>query len=87
MASRKQLKKSVKMITGELLIDCIALGMCQGADKEKLDTLTEEVLALHKEFVSRISHTERGSEREYYRKFKEEFTERVNAISDSLLKA
>ena len=29
MANRKQLKKSIKMITGDLFADCVALSMCQ----------------------------------------------------------
>ena len=37
MANRKQLKKSVKMITGDLFADCVALSMCQQADRDTLD--------------------------------------------------
>ena len=87
MANRKQLKKSVKMITGDLLTDCVALKMCQGADAETLDGIILDVLDLYNEYVARISHSERGAEKTFYRKFKEEFTEKVNSISDRILKA
>ncbi len=87
MASRKQLKKSVKMITGDLLTDCVALSMCQGADTEALSAIMGEVIALHAEYVARISHTEKGSEKAYYHKLKDEFTEKVNSLGDRILKA
>ena len=87
MANRKQLKKSIKMITGDLFADCVALSMCQQADQSKLDELMKEVIALHTDYVARISHTEKGSEQTYYRKLKQEFTEKVNDLSDRIVKA
>ncbi len=87
MASRKRLKKSIKMITGDLFADCVALSMCQQADQATLDELMKEVIALHTDFVARISHTEKGSERVFYRKFKQEFTEKVNNLSERIVKA
>ena len=87
MASRKQLKKSIKTITGDLFADCVALSMCQQGNQELLDSLMTEVIALHSEYVSRISHTEKGSERQFYRNLKKEFTEKVNDLSDRIIKA
>lgn len=87
MASRKQLKKSVKMITGNLFADCVALSMCHQSDMEKFDAFMKEVIELHTDFVSRISHTERGSEAIYLKKFKQEFTEKVNDLSERIIKA
>ena len=86
MANRKQLKKSIKKITGELFADCVALSMCQQADPEKLDELMAEVLVLHNEFVARISHTDKCKAKAYYKHFKAEFTEQVNALSDRIIK-
>lgn len=87
MANRKQLKKSIKMITGDLFADCVALSMCQQADQSKLDELMKEIIALHTDYVARISHTEKGCEREFYRKLKAEFTSKVNDLSDRIVKA
>ena len=87
MANRKQLKKSIKKITGELFADCVALSMCQQADPEKLDELMAEVLVLHNEFVARISHTEPGSERAFYKQLKQEFTEKVNDLANRIIQA
>lgn len=87
MASRKQLKKSVKMITGDLFADCVALSMCQQGDRELLNSLMQEVIALHGEYVARISHTEPGNAKGFYKAFKKEFTGKVNDLSDRIIKA
>lgn len=87
MASRRQLKKSVKFITDELLTDCVALSLCQQGDDELLHALMVETLALRNDFVSRLSHTEPGNARGYYRNFKQEFTDKANDLSERIVKA
>lgn len=87
MANRKQLKKSIKMITGDLFADCVALSMCQQGNQEQLDALMMEVIALHSEYVARISHTEKGAERLFYKKLKDEFTAKVNDLSQRIVQA
>lgn len=87
MANRKRLKKSVKLVTGNLLADCVALNMCGMGNEEEIAQIMTEVIALHRDFVSRISHTEKGNERLFYKKFRQEFTEKVNALSDRIVGA
>lgn len=87
MASRKQLKKSIKLVTSELFTDCIALSLCKQGDSETLDQLMTELLALNADYVSRLSHVERGSERLFFKKLREEFTEKVNDLGERIIKA
>ena len=87
MANRKQLKKSIRKITGELFADCVALSLCQQADRDKLEQLMQEVLNVHNDHVARISHTEPGSVKMYYKKLKQEFTEKVNDLSERIIQA
>ncbi|MCI6294176.1 MAG: hypothetical protein MR605_00230 [Bacteroidales bacterium] len=87
MANRKQLKKSIRKITGELFADCVALSLCQQADRDKLEQLMQEVLNVHNDYVARISHTEPGSVKMYYKKLKQEFTEKVNDLSERIIQA
>ena len=87
MANRKQLKKSIRKITGELFADCVALSLCQQADRDKLEQLMQEVLNVHNDYVARISHTEPGSVKMYYKKLKQEFTEKVNVLSERIIQA
>ena len=47
MANRKQLKKSIAVVTGELFADCVALSMCADTDNAKLESLMQEIITLH----------------------------------------
>ncbi|MCF0236314.1 MAG: hypothetical protein HUK09_06420 [Bacteroidaceae bacterium] len=87
MASRRNLKKVVKSLCGELFTDCALLLMTEQGDKEKLRSLMREVITLNNEFVARISHTEKGSERLFYKKFREEFTAKAQALSEAIIQA
>lgn len=87
MANRKRLKKSIKLVTGELFADCVALSLCGQGDNDKLQELMTELLVLHNDFVARVSHIEKGSERAYCKKLREEFTEKVNNINERIVNA
>ncbi len=87
MANRKRLKKSIKIITGELFADCVALSLCEQGDTQQLKSLMAEVLSIHNEYVARLSHVQKGQERLFFKKLREEFTEKVNNLSERIIKA
>ncbi len=87
MANRKRLKKSIKIVTGELFADCVALSLCEQGDKENLKALMAEVLSIHNEYVARLSHVQKGQERLFFKKLRTEFTEKVNDLSERIIKA
>lgn len=85
MASRKNLKKNINYIAGELFTECLVHSMyVPGTDKEKADELMAEILKMQDEFVSRISHTEPGNVKGFYKKFREDFNKEVDAIIDAI---
>ena len=87
MASRKELKKTVNYIAGELFSECLINSMyVPGTDKKKADELMGEILAIQQEFISRISHTEPGNVKGFYRKFRSDFNAKVNDIIDAIAK-
>lgn len=85
MASRKQLKKSINYICSELFTDCMALRMCE-QEHEKSDRLMAQVLQLHAEYVASISHVLKGQEKQSFKKLREEFIQKVNALSEEIVK-
>lgn len=87
MASRRQLKKTLKQITNSLFADCLVLQLVDDTDKSVLEALMQDIVRLNQEYVARISHTEPGSVRLYYRKLRSEFLDKANAIGQALLKA
>lgn len=87
MASRKLLKKQINEVCGELFADCVALKMCEQCSDEVINQVMAEILQLRLEFVARISHTEKGSVRLFYKKLREEFTAQAEAISRKIIEA
>ncbi|MEE0447527.1 MAG: hypothetical protein UDM12_06070 [Prevotellamassilia sp.] len=87
MANRKRLKKSIKIVTGELFADCVALAHIGQGDSEKLQGLMVEVLALHSDFVARLSHVEKSEEKKFFKKLRDEFTQKVNDLSNRIVEA
>lgn len=87
MSSRRKLKKDIKKAFGELFVDCVTLNMCHQADEKKIAELMTQTLSTYSDLVSRISHTEKGRERAFYRKLREEFVIAFNKISEEIVKA
>ena len=80
MAKRRELKKNVNYIAGELFSECLINSkFIPGTDKKKADELQDE-------FISRISHTEPGNVKGFYKKFRSDFNAKVNEIIDAIAK-
>ena len=87
MASRRELKKTVNYISGDLFSECLINSMfVPGTDKAKADQLMTEILKMQDEFISRISHTEPGNVKGFYKKFRSDFNAKVNEIIDAIAK-
>ena len=87
MASRRELKETVNYISGELFSECLINSMfVPGTDKAKADQLMAEILKMQDEFISRISHTEPGNVKGFYKKFRSDFNAKVNEIIDAIAK-
>lgn len=85
MASRRNLKKHVNYIAGELFAECLVNSLyVPGTDKAEADKLMGEVLELQHEFISRISHTEPGNVKRFYSKFRTDFNKQVESIIDRI---
>ena len=84
---RRELKKTVNYISGELFSECLINSMfVPGTDKAKADQLMAEILKMQDEFISRISHTEPGNVKGFYKKFRSDFNAKVNEIIDAIAK-
>ena len=85
MASRRNLKKTVNYITGELFTECVVhLNYVPGTNKEKAQNLMADILKTQDEFISRISHTEPGNVKGFYKNFYVEFNQKVNEYIDAI---
>ena len=86
MASRKALKKNVNYIAGELFAECLMneSSMYPEQTRRKLMKLMGEILKMQDEFISRISHTEPGNVKGYYKKFRSDFNAKVDSIIEAI---
>ena len=70
MSSRRNLKKQVNYIAGELFTECMINSLfVPGTDKAKADELMADVLEMQQEFISRLSHTQPGQVKQFYKKY------------------
>ena len=89
MSSRKNLKKAVKAICGELFADCIALSSIEDAENvENLQNIMAQIALMHNDYVARINNPEPGLKpRKYFAKLCIDFTQQANTLSQDILKS
>ncbi|MBR5612735.1 MAG: hypothetical protein IKW43_06295 [Bacteroidaceae bacterium] len=76
MASRRDLKKSIHYIANDLLFAAII----EGVNREVIFEAVTNVLNL----IPRISHTQPGNVKGYYKKIYEELDKQIEIVSDEL---
>ena len=81
MANRKDLKKAINYIAGELFTECIICSLNLSEEgKQKADKVMTDILNMQNEFISRISHTEPGNVKGFYKKLREDVSPQVDGI-------
>ena len=76
MANRRDLKKSIHYIANDLLFAAII----EGVNREVIFEAVTNVLNL----IPRISHTQPGNVKGYYKKIYEELDKQIQVVSDEL---
>ena len=85
MASRRNLKKNVNYISDVLAGLCMIERINASEENRKaIDDLFMEVITTRQEIISRISHTEAGSVKSFYKKLREDFNASNEAIFTKL---
>ena len=88
MASRRSLKKTVNYITE------LAAGLClvesANANAEKREAYSEvflQIINLRNDIISRISHTEPGNVKGFYKRLHEDLDKEIKIVADEMEKA
>ena len=85
MANRRSLKKNINYICGELFAECVSLRLyTPNVDAKAADDIMTSILQLQNEYISRISHTEPGNVKTFYKVLKDEFNKRVSELVDQI---
>ena len=85
MASRRNLKKNVNYISDVLAGLCMIERMHAKEENQKaIDELFMQVINTRMDIISRISHTEAGAVKAFYKKLKEDFNESNTEVFNKL---
>ena len=76
MASRRKLKKEISYIAGDLFL----VSLLEGVNREVVIEATHNVI----ELIPRISHTQPGNVKGYYKKINEELDNAIKTVSAEL---
>lgn len=86
MASRRLLKKNVNYIT-EVIFGMCLLDLSQEKDESKAKSYSEllqKICDMRNDLIGRISHTEPGNVKGFYKKFHEDFNRKTEEIFNAL---
>ena len=76
MASRRRLKKLISYIAGDLFL----ASLIEGVNREAIVEATHNVLNL----IPRISHTQPGNVKGYYKNLREALNKEIQVVADEL---
>lgn len=83
MANRRNLKKNINIICSELFAECVASSYYKKENKKgDADAVMLRILNVQDEMIKRISHTQPGNSKLFYKKLYEDFNVQVSEIID-----
>ena len=80
MANKRELKKSINFVAGDLFQECLVLKVIKKVDNEKVDEVLTDIINLQNEFLARTNHPQPGNVKAYFRKLYSDFGDAVEAI-------
>lgn len=86
MANKRQLKKTINMVVGDLLVECVVTKhINQKARQEDVDNVMVSVLRLQDDFICRVSHPEPGMPaKKFFKNLRTELAQRTEEITNQL---
>ncbi len=87
MTSRRKLKKNVQGVFDCLISEFLYLAAnTTKANNESLKALIDRIIKSNCEYITRISHTEPGNVKGFYKKLHTDIKAEVNAITEEFKK-
>ncbi|MBQ9386389.1 MAG: hypothetical protein IJU24_05880 [Bacteroidaceae bacterium] len=87
MASRRDLKRDISYVIGDIFTECLIYKeLVPGTNQNEAEKLIVDLLRIDNEFITRISHTEPGNAKGYYRALVKDFQAQITQVIDKLTK-
>lgn len=86
MTNKRNLKRTINYLCGDLFAECIAASLYNGkTNKDDVDALLTSILVLNNNYVRRISHPEPGmSAKKYFKDLITNFNKQALEIIDQI---
>lgn len=86
MSNKKDLKKRINYVCGDLFAECIATSLYTGKPKqEDVNAILHLILTVNNDYVRRISHPEPGmTKKEYFKFISDSFDKQAVEIIDQI---
>lgn len=86
MANKRNLKKNINFICGELFAECVAMSLYdKKKNKEDINAILDSIIITNNDYVCRISHPEPGMEpKSYFKRLRNDFDIRICEIIDNI---
>ena len=81
---RRELKKSINYLCGELLAECFARVQFDNAPEANARAVMESILMMQADLISRISHVEPGNTRMFFKKLRKALTDQCDEIVNDI---
>ena len=81
---RRELKKSINYLCGELLAECFARVQFDNAPEANARAVMESILMMQADLISRISHVEPGNTRMFFKKLSQDLTDQCDEIINDI---
>lgn len=87
MASRRDLKRDISYVIGDIFTECLIYKeLVPGTNQKEAEKLIVDLLRIDNEFITRISHTEPGNAKQYYHTLVKDFQKEISKVIDKLTK-
>lgn len=86
MANKRNLKRNINYLCGELFSEVIAASQCSDKiSQDDVKALLTSVLVIHRDFVKRVSHVEPGlAPKVFFKKLALDFNKQASEILDQV---
>lgn len=82
---RRELKKTINYLAGELMAECIAaMTYSKNVAKNDVENVALSILAMQNDLVSRLSHPEPGNKKLYFAKLRKDLIDRTDEIVEQI---
>ncbi|MDR2680937.1 MAG: hypothetical protein LBC47_09035 [Tannerella sp.] len=89
MAKRRDLKKMIDYLSGDLMLETLLCSLQPEADKDKLREIMNRIIDMNDEYRRRIQNPSGAADkrliRQYYKRLNEDFDADVDSIFEELM--